>query len=168
MFALTLKRSYEKHGSSSNALVPAWKAGYDRVRSSFITVLALSPTFEIAAAISSLLFPSFLTHCFAISLSERSIRLRSGLGGRISGVMAYEWCVNKARKIIIGLRRSFRAVRGSFSLTTLEPQSFTENGTYAHNAARSRTGTMIAATHCPDRRSTPTVPQKRKSQCAKL
>ena len=43
------------------------KRGYDRVRSSFITVLALSPTLEIAAAISSLLFPSFLTHCLAIS-----------------------------------------------------------------------------------------------------
>ena len=44
------------------------KAGYDALS---LAVLALSPTFEIAAAISFLLFPSFLTPCFAISGSER-------------------------------------------------------------------------------------------------
>ena len=47
---------------SASVLTDFHESGvYDRVRSSFITVLALSPTLEIAAAISSLLFPSFLT-----------------------------------------------------------------------------------------------------------
>lgn len=67
---------------------PREKADYDLTLSSFITVSALSPTLAIAVSISSLLFPSFLTHNFAIPLFERSIRLRSGLGGRICRVMA--------------------------------------------------------------------------------